>query len=68
MQTLSLTDFMIAVRDNLRDALGDHMVASTVFAKSIRTISVSWHTGMSIEETGRALWNIDFAGSDDYEN
>ena len=63
-----MQNYLIRVRDILRDSLGDHMVASTVFAKRIRTIMRSYENGMSARDCARYIGNdTEFADSDGYE-
>jgi len=58
---------LTAVRDCLRERLGDHMVASTVFAKAFPFIWREIAGGAKPIDVARACDYVDFAGSDDYE-
>ncbi len=56
------------VRDCLREAMGDHMVASTIFAKQFPAIYRAIANGADPVNVARAQWHIDFAGGDDYQS
>ena len=59
---------LAAVRDCLRERLGDHMVASTVFAKRFHSIYREIADGANPEAVARACDHIEFAGCEGYEN
>ncbi len=56
------------VRDYLIEAMGDHMVASTIFAKQFPVIYRAIAQGDDPVNVARAQWNIEFAGSDGYKS
>jgi hypothetical protein len=59
--------YLVTVRDCLRDALGDHMVASTVFSKRIPSIFAAYDAGIPANDCARSLWRTEFAGDEGYE-
>lgn len=62
-----MEQYLLNVRNHLLDALGDHMVASTVFAKRLRTIVECYGQGMPSTQCAESLWDTKFAGHDGYE-
>lgn len=65
---LATADSLTMVRDYLIEALGDHMVASTVFAKRFPTIYKAVAAGENPVNVARGCWHTEFAGSDGYES
>ena len=65
---IHIAKHLTAVRDRLRAIEGDHMVASTKFAKGLGLILSAYAAGRKADET--AYWisrTTEFAGRDGYE-
>lgn len=67
-QKLATAESLVQARDFLIEALGDHMVASTVFAKRFPVIYREIAAGKKPQDVARAIWDTDFAGRDGYES
>lgn len=67
-QELATAERLTQARDFLLDALGDHMVASTVFAKCFPLIYREIAAGGNPADVARSIWDTDFAGDDGYES
>jgi len=65
---LATMESLVRTRDFLRKASGDHMVASTIFAKRFPTIYRDIAAGVNPEKVARSIWDTKFAGSDGYES
>ncbi len=59
---------LVQARDFLIEALGDHMVASTVFAKRFPLIYREIASGKNPRDVARSIWDTEFAGYDGYES
>ena len=64
---MTIQEYLVKVRDALQRRYGDHMVASTIFAKRIVSITRAYDDDKTISEAIELLSGTEFAGQAGYE-
>ena len=64
---LATLESLVQVRDFLIEAMGDHMVASTIYAKRFPIIYRAIARGETPANVALEQWHTEFAGREGYE-